>query len=305
MIDHNHPPKTGVNQSCAPKGAGESPWLEIQPLGSRPPLVLIHGVGGGMLWGYANLARHLGEDQPVYALKARPHLPATIDAMADHYVRELREFIPEGPYLLGGYCFGGNIAYEMACRLDAGGSRVGLVALMNASPPNSSYDEMNWTPAFACKFALNLANWAAGFTRWPADKRARFIRWKLQMTKKRLARLARRRTARPGIDANEKVDLDSVPQGDRELWERHVISNLRHRSGPYRGRVVLLRTRGHPVDCNYDHACGWRDLVGGGVDVRIIPGLHESLLEEPHVHRVARELKASIDTLCAGEPGKS
>ena len=32
---------------------------------------LVHGVGGGMIWGYSNLGRHLGDDQPIYAFRSR------------------------------------------------------------------------------------------------------------------------------------------------------------------------------------------------------------------------------------------
>src|SRR5438034_7669416 len=45
--------------------------VEIQTNGTRPPLFLVHGAGGGMCWGYANLARHLGSDQPIYGFKTR------------------------------------------------------------------------------------------------------------------------------------------------------------------------------------------------------------------------------------------
>jgi aspartate racemase len=38
--------------------------LPVQPNGNRPPLCLVHCAGGGMLWGYANLSKHLGPDQP-------------------------------------------------------------------------------------------------------------------------------------------------------------------------------------------------------------------------------------------------
>jgi thioesterase domain-containing protein len=71
-------------------------------------------------------------------------------------VQELRRFQPEGPYALGGYCFGGNVAYEMARQLDQQGQRVNLLVLLNSSPPNSSYDRMAWTPLYVYKFLRNL-----------------------------------------------------------------------------------------------------------------------------------------------------
>src|SRR5204863_1102936 len=43
--------------------------VQIQSKGTRPPLFLVHGAGGGMFWGYVNLARYLGSDQPIYGFK--------------------------------------------------------------------------------------------------------------------------------------------------------------------------------------------------------------------------------------------
>ena len=54
--------------SQAPRGTS---IVEIQSQGSRPPLMLVHGAGGGMFWGYTALAHHLGRERPVYAFKSR------------------------------------------------------------------------------------------------------------------------------------------------------------------------------------------------------------------------------------------
>ncbi len=286
--------------SCPP--ATDSPWVEIRPQGSRPRLFLVHGAGGGMLWGYANLARHLGEDQPVYAFRAcRPDRLEeldTIEKVAAHFVAELRRFQPEGPYALGGYCFGGNVAYEMACLLEQQGQRVGLLALLNSSPPNSSYDRIGWTPLYLWKFMRNLCHWTVGFMQWGQLKRRRFLRWKLECGRRKVAhwfRLERGGCAGPDVD--ELVDLSEVPDDQRLLWESHVRALGRHRTRPYAGKVVLFRTRGHPMSCSYDWQCGWGELARGGVAVRMIPGLHESLLEEPHVRAVARELAGQLDAI--------
>jgi pimeloyl-ACP methyl ester carboxylesterase len=42
------------------EGPGRARLVAIQPKGGGPPLVLVHGLGGGMLWGYAMLSKHLG-----------------------------------------------------------------------------------------------------------------------------------------------------------------------------------------------------------------------------------------------------
>lgn len=147
----------------------------LQSAGTRPPLFLVHGAGGGMVWGYGNLARHLGSDQPVYVFHARGleglEEEPTIETMAAAYVSELRAFQPAGPCRLGGYCFGGEVAFEMARQLQALGQEVELLALFNAVPPNSSFEQIRPTPGFVLRFLRNSWLWLAHFSRWTPEQR--------------------------------------------------------------------------------------------------------------------------------------
>jgi len=63
---------------------------------------------------------------------------------------------------------------------------------------------------------------------------------------------------------------------------------------PYHGRVVLFRAAQRPTW--YDFVCtsalnGWDELVEDGIDLRLVPGAHQTLLEEPSVQHVARMLR--------------
>ncbi|HYJ98666.1 MAG TPA: thioesterase domain-containing protein, partial [Burkholderiaceae bacterium] len=58
-----------------------------------------------------------------------------IEPMAAHYVSEIRSMQPQGPYRLGGTCFGGVVAYEMARQLRAAGETVDLLFVLEAWPP--------------------------------------------------------------------------------------------------------------------------------------------------------------------------
>src|SRR5262249_32864634 len=149
--------------------------VEIQSKGSKPPLFLVHGAGGGMFWGYVNLSRHLGRDQPVYGFKSRGlddlEEFESLEQMAAQYIKDLRVVQPNGPYHLGGYCFGGNVAFEMARQLSAVGQEVALLALMNCAPPNSSYTKVSWTPLWFARFLKNLGSWANHSRQWSAGQR--------------------------------------------------------------------------------------------------------------------------------------
>jgi amino acid adenylation domain-containing protein len=120
----------------------EAPSGSLVPLsttGSRPPFFAVTA-GDGNVVGYGPLARRLGPDQPFYVLQpfgldsAAP-LHRTVEAMARHYVRQIRKVQPHGPYLLGGRCFGSLVAYEVAALLEAGGERVALLASIDSVGP--------------------------------------------------------------------------------------------------------------------------------------------------------------------------
>ncbi|MCL4176655.1 MAG: amino acid adenylation domain-containing protein [Verrucomicrobia bacterium] len=279
--------------------------VEIQPQGSRPPLMLVHGAGGGMLWGYTALALHLGTDQPVYAFKSRgldgQEEFGTIEEMAAHYVADLRNFQPQGPYYLGGYCFGGNVAYEMARQLHEQGERVALLALLNSIPPNSAYDRAAPTPMWLARFAGNLCYFTGCLLRRPGPERRLFIGWYARTFARRIARVfARRATSEVIVD--ELVDLTAYPPEQRQLWRTHIHALFRHRTKPYAGRVMLLRSHGHPFWCSFDDAYGWHAFAGGGAAVHLVPGAHEQILDEPHVSVLAEELRGELARAQHNEP---
>ncbi|MEF9887148.1 amino acid adenylation domain-containing protein [Streptomyces sp. P9-A4] len=109
--------------------------LPLSTRGRRRPLFCVHP-GTGVGWSYAGLARHLGDEQPLYALQARAlgepgYAPGSVEEMAEEYVERVRLVQPWGPYRLLGWSFGGTVAHAMAVRLAELGERVELLALMD------------------------------------------------------------------------------------------------------------------------------------------------------------------------------
>src|SRR6202035_6054305 len=137
----------GILRSEAPS-KGWSPLVAIQDSGSRPPFFCVHGAGGNVLI-YRELSQNLGPDQPFYGLQSQgldgTYPPLTrIEDMAATYMKAIRRRQPHGPYLIGGYCGGGLIAFEVAQQLQSQGEQVALLALldtMNFSqiPPLSAW----------------------------------------------------------------------------------------------------------------------------------------------------------------------
>ena len=91
----------------------DSLLVAVQPQGSKLPFFCVHPIGGIVVC-YADLAHRLGAEQPFYGLRARglqgeEELFSHIEAMAAHYVEEIRTVQSEGLYLLGGWSLGASL----------------------------------------------------------------------------------------------------------------------------------------------------------------------------------------------------
>jgi FkbH-like protein len=277
-----------------------SPIVPVQPNGSRPPLFLVHGAGGDVLWGYANLAKHMPADQPIYGIKSRGQIGLdefdTITEMARYYVQEIRAFQPSGPYFLGGYCLGGNVAYEMARQLHEEGERVGLVALLDAFPSNAGYERVTWwQPNYPFRFARNACYWLSDFVRQPYEDQRKFIVRKSRILgRKFLRKFQKRNGAKTEVDLEEVIDPSYFPKHELKFWEIHLRALVNHTEQSYSGTVTLIRTRGQPLFCSLADDFCWSKLAQGGVAVKNIPGSHENIFIEPNVQYLARQLQMCL-----------
>jgi thioesterase domain-containing protein len=121
--------------------------VPLQPRGTEAPFIFVHPLGG-MVFCYAPLARRLGRKRPFLALQSPglergEGMSRSIEEMADGYAESVRRVRPTGPYLLGGWSFGGVVAFEMARRLAENGHGVPLLALIDsrAALPREAHRE--------------------------------------------------------------------------------------------------------------------------------------------------------------------
>ena|SRR6266404_5883372 len=102
---------------------------------------------------------------------------------------------------------------------------------------------------------------------------------------------------RPKIEARPWPDPSPYAEYERKLWDIHIRNLRDYVPKPYTGQVTLFRTKVHHFFRSFDPTFGWAELAQQGVTVKIVPGGHESILEEPHVGILARELLASLPRL--------
>jgi thioesterase domain-containing protein/acyl carrier protein len=259
------------------------PWsclVPIQTTGLKPPFFCIHGVNGAVVR-FHDLSRYLGSDQPFYGLQAlgldagHPCHTRTED-MASHYINEIRKVQPHGPYFLGGYSFGGAIAFEMAQQLATEAQEEAVVVLFDTNFTQHS-SSISQKAASTSSVFLSLLQIPAS-ERWGylwRIVRAPFkpIQWWLHVA--RLPRIV------------QKVRKACL-QAERGYMPR-----------PYSGRVILFRSDHIPLGQITDPREGWSDYVARGLEIYEIAGNHENILLEPQVRSVAQQLKVCLDDALA------
>src|SRR5258708_13615964 len=173
-----------------------------------------------------------------------------VEDMAAHFIQEIRTVQPHGPYYLGGYCFGGNVAFEMARQLTQQGETIALLGVGDSGPSDGFYQSIPWwRPVFLFRFAVNPAYWLQDFLGQPPAERRRFVERKSRILGRKLKRMFRRRTDRPeyeDIDLEEVIDVALFPEIEIQLWKIHLRALWSYRSVPYPGPVTLFPTTGPP-----------------------------------------------------------
>ncbi len=273
----------------------EGPLVPIHPGGRKPPLFGVHDVRGQVLL-FASLSAHFGADQPVYGLQPRGlrpgrHVFATIEEMAERYVREVRTIQPAGPYRLAGACFGGVVAFEMARQLEAAGARVELLALMDAFAPGTEGvmprlrgpgPRLRYIGQYLRLHARALAHMSAAELR-------DYVRGHAATMKRRVLNrfwVGWRRARKWG---------GGVPVLEPEGFEHAGYCAIKsYVPKPYGGGAVLFRAR-ERSPLGTDLKAGWGDFIHGEIEVCEIPGDHLSMLSHPNRLVVARELERRLN----------
>jgi amino acid adenylation domain-containing protein len=271
------------------------PLVVIRGGGTRVPVTFVHPAGGNVLC-YDPLARALGPEQPFLGLQA-PELSgqsggATVGERAALYVEALLRVQPEGPYTLGGWSVGGVIALEMARLLRAGGAAVPVLALLDTLTPHTlpSWPGAELVVTFAQDLGLGGVTTAAlsldSFRALPLEAQLDHL-----LARAQAEGLLPRSAGRPEIFT---------------LWrsfESVVRSVQAHRPEPYPGPVLLLRASDAPPSPHGDDL-GWGALVDD-LTVESSPGLHQTMVYEPHVVGLARHLRRRLAALVDTEVEES
>ncbi|MBW4508480.1 MAG: amino acid adenylation domain-containing protein [Scytonematopsis contorta HA4267-MV1] len=231
---------------------------------SKQPFFCIHP-GAGTVLAYVDLAHHLGSEQPFYGLESlgledeqKPY--GRVEEIAAHYIEAMQTVQPQGPYRLGGWSFGGLVAFEMAQQLHAQGQQVSLLALLDTSAVMDSeesqeQDEQEYN-AFLEELLVSDNSSILGLP--------------------------------PELDKAQTQRLVNI-------FKSHILAGNSYQTQPYQGKVTLfLAEEGLAVESE-EATLGWKNLASEGVDIHWIPGDHLTLVSKPNVEILAQKLRLCLD----------
>ncbi|HEY9807298.1 MAG TPA: thioesterase domain-containing protein, partial [Candidatus Obscuribacterales bacterium] len=290
-----------ANHLSSPEPLAWSPLVPLQPVGAKPPFFCIHPVMGVVL-PYYELARQLGTDQPFYGLQPLglegQHPPlTTIEEMASYYIQAIQAVQPRGPYRLGGWSFGGLVAFEMAQQLQQAGHEVTLLALLDTlAPIPSNQPSLGESLRFLITTVLRSL---------PSFGRDYFY-----LITSLVATTGIGRSLLKPLLALAKTDNANsflLPSNSRfRLLRELALSPMfrifaansravrRYVPQIYSGQITLFRSARSPNQNSSDSSLGWQSLTTTKVETHVIPGDHFSILQPPHLNTLVKHLRQHL-----------
>ncbi len=258
------------------------PWATLVPIctaGSKPPLFLVHPIGGNIIQ-FRSIVACFDGDQPVYGIQARgldgkEAVATSVEEMAADYIRAIRSVQSSGPYCIGGFSAGGVVAYEMARQLrDAGDETAALIFLDTqiGSPDDigAASSEFTMMERWRRLVLLNLR--AIRQTGWKDFAGLKVRNWRMSFHMWAYGK---------GI-------------GRLNTWEAFILAMRRYQPEPYEGNAVLFRAKNELVDYP-DPTFGWGPLIQGRLEIFETEGDHDNFLSDQYVKSLSAELNRVLD----------
>ncbi|ARU63539.1 hypothetical protein CBW65_22915 [Tumebacillus avium] len=255
--------------------------------GAQPPLFLVHPGGGGSMC-YFELARELGAEVPVYGINSAgidwEEEPLTsIQAMAGRYLQEIREVQPNGPYRLGGWSFGGTVAFEMTRLLEAAGETVDFLGLLDVRPLGHAYPDLQAERSALVEWAVLIGLEEAQFEGLTEAEAAELF-----------VAEARARNFLP-----EDATIEGTMRIVRVTEANQHAARSYQYTGPVQADMFLYRASevSPVIPTPLVDAGKWESRTAGSLQVIPIHADHHNLMERPQVIELAVQVKQTLASI--------
>jgi thioesterase domain-containing protein len=174
--------------------------------------------------------------------------------MAAAHLAALRAVRPKGPYVIGGFCIGGLVAYELAQQIEAGGDAVEMLLVIDAAPEDKGLRALRWL-AGACGALFRRDDhatvdqfgrwvlWRGRLSRWyglNVQAQARIVFRRVSHRFVRVFEMLRPRFRRESNQAAAPAQASAPGRRERDVPSAFLWASARYRPRPYRGPVALM-----------------------------------------------------------------
>jgi thioesterase domain-containing protein len=253
--------------------------VRFHEAGSRTPVIMLNNVSV-----YYPLARQLGEDRPFIDIQLYHPTgplelpPCDFEVFAAYALRFIRWAQPKGPYILGGHCVYGVLAFEVAKQLRRAGEKVPLVTLFDS-----------WAPGYREDMS-------------PRDKKLRKRQLRLNTYAERLSQYRRGEielgeiTKKPILRRLGLLGPDPEPPLLPGQWFDNYLREAaaRYRPAPYEGDVILFRSEETLRGRLFDERMGWGPLVTGDLKKVEVSSAHLDMFREQPAGHIAAVMRAAL-----------
>lgn len=262
------------------------PWkslVAVKPGGSKLPFYCVPPAAGTALH-YQPLIKYLSKDQPFYVLESiglngREEPQTKLEEMATHYVKEIQILQPEGPYLLGGRCFGGRVVFEMAQQLEKLGQKVALLAIFDTWPPFTA-PPPNYIPP-----NRNLEHFLTRSMHHLKTGQLRRVVYNYSSNNLRKYNW-RVKNKLEYVFSNKKKKLF------KQIMAIHFKAQDKYVAKKYSGKITLIECGTFKLE----YREGWKDLAEGGFEYYVVPNTnHKTIVKDPKLKDFAEKLNYVLE----------
>ncbi len=280
--------------------------VPIQKEGNKHPFFGVHGREGGVLF-WRHIAAHLPKEQPFYGLEAvgvdglQPPL-TRIPAMAELYIQEMRKVQPHGPYYIGGYSMGGEIAFEISQQLVQQGERVDLLVMFDTLNPRRALRRVVMGEDGLLVPENKTTIPAVGLNNAKQKIKGHFIHWLVLDPRAKISYIWRQITLRTYYLAiNVSVGIFRILRKrlpdlllHRYLRKTHSQALANYVPVPYPGKVTLFRAYQTLSTDSDDSPLGWEPLAKGGLEIYYFDTNHLDMMNVEYSQEISSRLNECL-----------
>jgi thioesterase domain-containing protein len=236
-----------------------SNMMPINTDGNKVPFILLHGEKMNY-----PLSEYFGPEQPFYGFfhygsEGEKIFHRTVEAFAADYITQLQKIVPDGPYNLAGFSFGGLIAFEMAVQLQRKGFDVPVLILIDCKNP-AAKEPLN-APNIISRVYYTIHDFLREAYYWSYHK-GRLIYYETFLS--------------------FKTKLHNEKRNYYIMGTYMMIGKKYKPKTAYKGEILLFRSSQHNSVHEY---LGW-DHLCDKIQIKLIEGTHKTLYESEESYNI-------------------